>query len=144
MKTYSRSQVNKYKKEALAKIITILDKGDVEEQFEKNSGAYHSSEKFIITYLGNYKGMMVEFGLDKTDSFYASYSGYKCIYAARNLFFEKQLKGFDTIEHGLIYLGMKLCSAKKKEEFFDRYAVPYNKRVQTNNQNKSDEKNKKQ
>ncbi len=64
------------------------------------------------------------------DSFYGSYSGYKCIKAQVSLFHEKQISGYPSIEYGLIRFGMALLSKKQdKVEFFKKYAVPYNERI---------------
>ena len=72
---------------------------------------------------------MVENSLELCDHFYQSYSGYKCVQARRNLFYEKQVKGFRTITRGLIEVGLALCTTmKEKQEFFKKYAEPYNKK----------------
>jgi hypothetical protein len=118
------------KREAFEKVKKFLDAEDVDAQFSDRTGAYYSSDKFIITWKGNYKEMAAEYGIDKTDAFYASYSGFKAIKVCRNLFYEKQLKGFPSIERALIEVGLTFCiTAEEKEEFFNKYAVRYNEKI---------------
>jgi len=122
------------RRKALEKIVIILDKGDIDSQFSDRSGDYYSEEKFIVTWSGNYNGVPSEYGLDLTDSFFSAVMGPKCIYACRSLVHEKQLAGYPNIEYGLITIGTKLCSSrKKKKEFFEKYAAPYNARLKKKN-----------
>lgn len=127
---YSQIEISKSRKEALSKIIEVLDNGDVDSQFKDNNGEYYSSDKFLLVWKGNYKGMPSEMRIDKTDSFYSNYSGYKAIYSAVGLFHEKQIKGFTSIERAFIEVGLMLCASKKdKISFFHKYAKPYNQKL---------------
>lgn len=131
------SKVKETRVAALKKIMTILDAGDIEAQFSKNDGGYHSKDKFIVTWNGNYQGMPAEYSLCKTDAFYAEYSGYKAVYQCAGLFHEKQFKGYPSIEFGLLTVGMVLCSNRaEKAAFFDKYAKPYNERVKAEKEKK--------
>ena len=124
----------KTREAALAAIKKILDAGNVDEQFANRSGSYHSKDKFLVSWIGKYKTMPVEFSIDKTDYFYAAYSGYHATYNRRNLIYEKQIKGFASIEQALIIVGIKLCkNLEEKQQFFNKYAVPYNDRVKSQN-----------
>lgn len=127
--TISPKKIKESKAAAFEQIKKFLDADDVNAQFDSRSGDYHSSDKFIVTWNGNYKKMWSEFGIDKCDSFYASYSGYRAIYVARGLFHEKQLGGYATIERALLEVGMKLCPKNELEDFFKKYVVPYNERL---------------
>lgn len=132
---YKASEIKASRKKALEKIILILDKGDIEKQFEGRSGEYHSKEKFIVTWAGNYKGMPSEMALCLTDAFYKNYSGYACIHSNTGLFHEKQIAGYPTIEYGLIAIAMKLAATReKKEDIFNKYAKPYNQRLKEKKQ----------
>lgn len=113
----------------MEQIRKYLDAENVDAQFNDRNAEYHSKDKFIVTWNENYKGIDSEFAIDKTDAFYASYSGYKAIYCTRGLFHEKQLAGYHSIERALIEVGMKLCDKNEKEAFFDKYAVKYNQRL---------------
>lgn len=128
--SYSPAEIKKSKQEALQKIKQYLDAEDVEAQFEKRSGDYYSSEKFIVSWKANHHGMPSEKSIDKCDSFYQSYSGAKAIYASRSLFHEKQLQAYSSIERALIDVGLKLCPKAEKKSFFDKYATKYNNRLQ--------------
>lgn len=126
---------------ALARIKEILNKGtgNIDTQFTDRSGNYYSSDKFIVTWTGNYKGMPSEFGVDKTDAFYEAYSGgIKAISVVRGLFHERQLKAYGSIEIALIDAGIKLCSVREEKiEFFKKYAEPYNERIKKLKQEKA-------
>lgn len=126
---FKAKEVKESKRTALEKIKKFLDAENVDLQFSDVSGEYYSNEKFIITWNANYKGIPSEFGIDKCDSFYSSYSGYKAIYVTRGLFHEKQLKGFHSIERALLEVGMKLCSKDEKKSFYEKYATKYNERL---------------
>lgn len=125
-----KSKINQSRVAALSKIKGILSLGDVEDQFSEVSGNYYSKDKFIVTWLGNWQGMPVEYSIDKVDAFYSAYSGGKAIYARRNLFYEKQLAAYSSIERALMEAGIKLCqSRKEKQAFFNQFAKPYNERI---------------
>ncbi len=129
---FTAKQIKESKQKALEKITEILNNeidGFIDELFTQINGNYYSSDKFIISYIENYKGIPAEFSIDKTDAFYSAYSGYKAIYATRSLFHEKQIKGYSTIERALIDVGLKLCSKKEKENFFNKYAIRYNEKL---------------
>lgn len=134
-------EVSESRAKALARIKEILNKGtgNVDVQFTDRSGDYYSSDKFIVTWTGNYKGMPSEFGVDKTDAFYEAYSGgIKAISVTRGLLHEKQLKSYRSIELALIDAGMKLCSGREeKVTFFEKYAEPYNERINKLKQEKA-------
>ncbi len=128
---FSSDKIKKSKQEALDKITAFLDAPDVEAQFDKISGDYHSKDKFIVTWNDNWKGIPSEFAIDKCDSFYSSYSGSKAILATRSLFHEKQLKAYPSIEHALIDVAITKLISKKEDKvtFFNKYAVPFNERI---------------
>ena len=129
-------EIKESKKAALKKIKQFLEAENVDSQFNDRSGEYYSSDKFIVTWNANYKGILSEFSIDKCDSFYASYSGYKAIYVTRSFFHEKQLGGYHSIERALIEVGMKLCSKEEKKDFFEKYATKYNARLQNEREQK--------
>ncbi|UOB18598.1 hypothetical protein [Abyssalbus ytuae] len=129
MKKYTIQQIRESKKSALDQIKKFLDAENVEEQFKDRSGDYYSKDKFLVTWYANWKGIPSEFGIDKTDQFYARYSRYKAIYVTRSLFHEKQLAGYSSIERALIEIGLKLCSKSEKEAFFNKYAIKYNEKL---------------
>lgn len=122
----TNKEIKESKQKALEKIKELLRVNDVDGQFSGRSGDYYSNEKFIVTWNANYMGMLCEYGIDKCDAAYEALSGYKAIYSVRNLFLEKQLKGFSSIERGLIVVGLALCPKKDKKDFFDTFAVTYN------------------
>lgn len=138
---FTPKQTKKSKLKALEKIKEILNNeidGFIDELFIERDGDYYSKDKFIITYNSNYKGIPSEFSIDKTDNFYAAYSGYKAIYATRSLFHEKQITGYSSIERALIDVGLKLCSKEEKEIFFNKYAIRYNEKLKKLQSNKPD------
>lgn len=130
---FSAKEVRESKNTALLKIKEYLNTEDVEFQFDCRDGNYYSNDKFILIWVGNYKGVKVEYTLDKTDSFYSSYSGYKCIKAVRNMFLEKQLKGYHSFERALIEVGLSFLRGQEKQEFFDKYATAYNEKIKAKN-----------
>ena len=124
--------IKESRQKALEKIIDILKKGNIDEQFNSRSGSYYSSDKFIVSWLGSWNRMEVEYSIDKVDSSYTAFSGYKAIYSRRNLFYEKQLEGFGSIERALISVGLKLCDNKgDKVAFFNEFAKPYNEKLKS-------------
>jgi len=133
---FTAKQIKESKKAALEKIKQFLEAEVVDAQFADRTGAYHSSDKFIVTWNANWKGIPSEFSIDKCDSFYAAYSGYKAIYATRSLFHEKQLGGYHSIERALIEAGMKLCGKDENKAFFEKYATKYNARLQKEREQK--------
>lgn len=133
---FTAKEIKESKKAALENIKEFLEAEDVDSQFSDKTGAYHSSDKFIVTWNDNWKGIPSEFAIDKCDSFYASYSGYKAIYVTRSLFHEKQLGGYHSIERALIEVGIKLCGKDEKKVFFDKYATKYNTRLQKEREQK--------
>jgi hypothetical protein len=127
---YTAKQIKESRKKALEQIKTYLDAEDIEGQFDDRKGDYYSNDKFIISYLCNHNGFPHEISIDKTDSFYTSFSGAKCIKARRSLVSEKQLNAFRSFERALVEEGFKLCATKeKKKQFFEKYAVAYNNRL---------------
>jgi hypothetical protein len=127
---YTSKQISESRKQALDKIREILDKGNPDELFSDNNGDYYSKDRFLLVWKGNYKGMPSEMRIDKTDAFYANYSGYKAIYASVGLFHEKQLKGYSSIERAFIDVGLDLCRTKKdKRGFYEKYTIPYNNKI---------------
>lgn len=127
---YTSKQIKDSREEALKVIEDILDKGDVNEQFKDRGRDYYSKDKFIVSWKVNHNDFPYEVSIDLTDSFYSEYSGAKCIKARRSLFSEQQLEAYGNIEYGLIKEGLKLCSGRdKKEQFFNKYAKPYNEKI---------------
>ena len=123
-------KIKKSREEALIKIKSILDQGNPDEIFSKNSGGHYSEERFLVVWQGKYKGVSSEFRIDKTSDFYSGMSGYKAIYVAVGLFHEKQIQGYPTIERAFIDVGIKLCpNRQEKKDFFEKYAVPYNEKI---------------
>jgi hypothetical protein len=119
-------EIKESKRKAFEQIKEFLRVNDVDGQFAKRSGDYYSNEKFIVTWNANYKGMLCEYGIDKCDAAYEALSGYKAIYSVRNFFLEKQIKGFSSIERGLLEVGLALCPKKEKKDFFDTFVETYN------------------
>lgn len=126
---FTTKQIKESKKAALEKIKQFLDAENVDTQFADRTGAYYSNDKFIVTWNASWNGVPSEFAIDKCDSFYTAYSGYKAIYVTRSLFHEKQLKGYHSIERALIDVGLKLCNKKEKKAFFEKYAIKYNAKL---------------
>lgn len=127
---FKKQEILKSKKEALDKIKELLSVDDVNSQFDTISGEYHSRDKFIVNWVDNYKGMPSEFSIDKTDSFYQSYSGYRAILATRSLFHEKQLSGYTSIERALCEVALKkLCTKQEAPEFYNTFVVKYNEKL---------------
>lgn len=127
---YDSKEVRESRKEALIEIKRMLDQGNPDELFKDRIAGYYSDDKFLVVWKGNYNGMACEYRIDKTDSFYKSYSGASAIYCSVGLFHEKQLESYKTIERAFIDVGLKLCANKnEKRKFFERYAVPYNEKI---------------
>lgn len=130
MGALSNKVISDSRKQALRKIIEILDKGDIEGQFADRTGDYHSKDKFIVTWNGNWNGIPSEYKVEKCDAFYTAYSGYKAVYGTAGLFHEKMFKGYPSIEMALLDVGLKLCPNKKEMKmFWDKYVQPYIERV---------------
>lgn len=127
--SYPPKKIRESKDKALRKIKEYLDSEDVDSQFKDLNGGYYSKDKFLVTWIGNWRGMASEFGIDKCDNFYSAISGNKAIYSTRGLFHEKQLGGYPTIERALIEVGLKICRKSEKKDFFDKYAVRYNEKL---------------
>ncbi len=117
--------------EAIAKITSILDNPELLKQVQEHTSG---KDMFIISTLINYKGILMETNLEHCDSFYRAYSGYACIKARKSLISQKQLKGYPTIEYGLISFGIDLIKDKQEKiDFYNKYAVPYNENLKKQN-----------
>jgi hypothetical protein len=125
---HTRKQIADSRYDALETIKSILDAGNVEDQFKDRNTSYHGSEKFIVSWLTNTNGFPAETTIDITEPFYKAYSGYGAILCTRTLFYEKQIAGYPDIENALIQVGMQLCPKRDRVAFFNKYAVPYNER----------------
>ncbi|MDK9790067.1 hypothetical protein [Vibrio sp. D431a] len=131
--------VTSNRKAALEKIKEILRVGDVEAQFQHRCRDYHSSEKFIVTWVANWQGYAAEYKLSLTENMYRVMSGYECIYGVANLFNEHQFSGYQSVERGLLEVGLKLCANKsQKNDFFEEFAVPYNNRLKQKQESNND------
>lgn len=128
---FERKEVIESRKNALLKIKDMLSAENVESQFDGKSGDYYSSDKFIVTWIGNWNGIPSEFSIDKTDSLFSSF-GNKAIKVTRSLVHEKQLKAYSSIERALIEVGLELSPKAEKKDFFLKYAVSYNERLKIN------------
>jgi len=126
---YKSSEISISKEAALKKIKLLLEAEDVDSQFDLLSGDYHSKDKFIVSWIDNWKGIPSEYSIDKCDAFYAKLSGQKAILATRSLFHEKQLAGYNSIERALIEVGIKLSNKNEKQDFYNTYATKYNTRL---------------
>lgn len=130
MKKISANEVSEARKLALGKIKVYLGADDIEGQFSHLNGRYHSPEKFLVTWIGNYRDMPVEYKIEKTDEVFKSMSGKVCVYGVANLFMEKEISSYSTFERCLLEIGLKLCpNRKEKAKFHADYAVPYNNRL---------------
>jgi len=127
--SYTKSELSASRKDALGKVIEFLSVDDVENQFAGRDNSYYSRDKFVIVWKANKSGFACEERLDLCDSSYAIFSGMKCCHVSVGLFHEKMIKGFETIEHGLIEIGLLLSPKEEKHRFFDKYAKPYNQKV---------------
>lgn len=127
---FTAKQIKESRKAALEKIKQFLEAENVDEQFADKTGAYYSSDKFIVVWIGYWNGIPSEYSIYKCDGFYTEYSGYKFIYVINTLFQEKLLAGYTSIERALIEVGMKLCCRDEKRAFFEKYATKYNARLQ--------------
>ncbi len=130
---FSKTKIAESKAAALQKIKTILDGApETITELEKNDGNQFSPKVFIISMLANHKGMPMEVNLEHCDNFYKSFSGHACIKTRKSLFYQKQLKGYPSIEFGLIQFGLDLIKdQKEKEDFWQKYAAPYNQRMKS-------------
>lgn len=131
--TYKANKIKESRQKALDEIRKFLSvpEENIENQFRDKDPNFWGSEKFIVTWFGNYNGMFSEYKLELCDPFYLVYSGYKCVYGCAGLFHQHQFKGYSTVWRGLVMVGMLLCSNRsEKNEFFERFATPYNKHLQ--------------
>jgi len=128
---YSAKELKESRAEALKTVEKYLSSDNIEEQFNGRGGEYHSKDKFLVSWKGNYNGFRVECSLDKTSD--NLFSRAKCIQAKRSLVMEKQVKAYGSFERGLIEVGLLLCPNREaKKEFFNRYVVKYNERIKSN------------
>lgn len=141
MAKFKKQDIIISRKNALDEIRKILDKGNVDLQFKDRKGGYNSSDKFLITWIGQYNGMPSQFGIDICDEWEMKLSGSKAIYATRSLLHEEQLGGYSTIERALLEIGLKLCPGKKEYmEFARQYIIPFNERIRQEKSNATENK----
>lgn len=126
---YTKKEIAASRKEALAQVIKFLSVEDIENQFAKRDNGFYSKDKFLVVWKANKNNWPCENRLDLCDNVYATISGLKCCYVSVGLFHEKQIKGFASIERGLIEIGLLLSAKKDKTAFFDKYAKPYNQKM---------------
>jgi len=67
---WTSRQIKESREEALKTIKSILDKGEIKEQFED----YHSEDKFLVSWKVNHNGFPHEISIDLVDAFYYSYN----------------------------------------------------------------------
>jgi hypothetical protein len=134
---YTLKQVRESRIKALEKAKFYLD--DIERWSVDLPKLQSGQVEYIaISYLSNYKGMNCEINLEIPDSFYADFAGVKCYKAVKGLFIQKQLQSYPSIEYGLIKYAMELIKGPERREFFDKYAVRYNNRLQEAQNRKND------
>jgi hypothetical protein len=127
-KSIPKAKIDQSRAEALKKVKEYLD--NIVHWEQELPKLCTSEDGYIaITYLSHSHGVPVEIQFKVCDSFYADYSGFKCIKAKVSFFNQRQLKGYHNIEYGLISFGMDLLRGESKREFFKQYAVPYNEKV---------------
>lgn len=136
MGSFTADEIKESKAKALAKIKEYLDVEDVVSQF---TGDHFGAEKVIVSWIGNYKGAVVEYRLDHCDSFYGSYSGYKVVFVRVGLFQQKQISGYQGIHRALVDVAYKhLCSDKEESDaFFQKYITRFNALVEKHAKEKS-------
>lgn len=123
MGNHSTTTVRDSRADTLQRIKTILDAGNVECQFE----SIPEGGK-IISFLGNHFGNASEFIIEKSDKLFASKTGCKAKYLVRSRIHEKQITAYQSVEHALIEIGLKLCINGENGHFYTKYAAPYNER----------------
>jgi hypothetical protein len=131
------SEVKRSRAKALEQIKTYLLSDDVDSQFKDRDGSYHSKDKFIVTWNGNYQGIPSEFSIDKTADIYNDFYKVRAIYVCRSLLHEKTLREFPSIERALIVMGWMLQGNKKDPnaiEFFRACQKKYNERLKIKTQ----------
>lgn len=138
MGSFTAIEIKESKAKAFAKIKEYLEAEDVAGQF---TGEYFGAEKVIVSWIGNYKGTVVEYRLDHCDSFYGSYSGYKVVFVRVGLFQQKQISGYQGIHRALVDIAYKhLCSGKEESDaFFHKYITRFNELVEKQAKEKSEQ-----
>lgn len=127
IKRLADKQIKESRNQALNKIIELLSSENIESQFEGLSGDFYSKDKFIVTWLGHWNHIPAEYSLNKTDSFYKSYSGYAATYTTQGLFHHHQFAGYESVWRGLLEIGLKLSPSNiSKKFFYEKYVLPYN------------------
>lgn len=116
------------RRQALEKIKTYLD--DI-VRWEQELPTMAKSElgHIAVSYISSYGGFRCEIQLKIPHAFYRSYSGYAALKTRVSLVIAHQLKGYPSIEYGLIKMGLELSKGPYKKVFFDKYAIPFNKRL---------------
>ncbi len=127
---HTPAQLKESRAKALAKVKEYLDDIRTWEVKlpELQSG---SVEYIIVSCLVNFKGMACEINLEIPDGIYSNMTKTSCYKARKSLVSQNQLKTYASIEQGLIAYGLDVClkGIDEKREFFQKYAVPYNKRL---------------
>jgi hypothetical protein len=134
MSEFTPNEIKKSRAAALDKILQLLTSDDIEGQFAKLNGNYHSAEKFIVSWIGNYHGMLGEYSLVKCDPLTRSMTGSACVYTTQGLFHEHEYAGYPTFELGLIKVAMKLCPKAKWKEVLGKAVEKYNQRIKQKGQ----------
>jgi hypothetical protein len=137
MGSFTTKEIKESKAKAFAKIKEYLEAEDVAGQF---TGDYFGAEKVIVSWIGNYKGTLVEYRLDHCDSFYTSYSGYKVVFVRVSLFQQKQISGYQGIHRALVDVAYKhLCPKEESDAFFQKYITRFNALVEKQAKEKSEQ-----
>ncbi|TGJ99816.1 hypothetical protein EHO57_13715 [Leptospira langatensis] len=141
MSKFTRQEIKNSKRAALKEILRFLRASDIESPFKGRDGGYYSREKFIVSWIDNWKSIPSEFSLDLCDSFYQSYSGFVCTLSHRSIVHEKQIGGYRSIHRGLIEAAVKIIGKDKKGQlsFFRKYVVPYNEALNKRKEGKANE-----
>ena len=129
---YKPEQIAASEQQAMLKVVEYLDKIEHWSQELVRLQGGSSTEYIAISYIANWKGMPCEINLEIPDSFYRSFNGVACYKARKTLFSATQLQAYRTIEYGLIAYGLDLLKGEPRKAFFEKYAVPINKKIAAN------------
>lgn len=126
---HSEGAIKKSKDECYTKIVAALD--DLAAWELKMGSLYIGQMGHIeFSYLVNYNSMAFEMQFMIPDAFYRNYAGCQAIKNRVNLFSVKQLEAYRSLEYGLIRFALDMIRGERRKWFWNKYAIPYNKRIE--------------
>lgn len=126
---YDSEKIKKSRADAVRKIEELLSNPEISINGEAAT-SYYSNDKFLVTWIGNWKGIPSEYRIELSDMVYKMYSGYSAVYSCASLVHVKEFKGYQNVEMALIDVGMKLLSNRKEKiAWYNKYAIPYNEKI---------------